>query len=37
MAVAFVLQFDNMGQDNYDAVMMEPGLDNPGLPGLKES
>ncbi len=30
MSVAFVLQFDNMGQDKYEAVMRELGLDRLG-------
>ncbi len=30
MSVAFVLQFDNIGQDKYDAVMIELGLDRMG-------
>ena len=30
MSVAFVMQFDNIGQDKYDAVMKELGLDRLG-------
>ena len=30
MSVAFVLQFDNLGQGKYDAVMRELGLDHIG-------
>ena len=30
MSVAFVLQFDNLGQDKYDAVLRELGLDRIG-------
>ena len=30
MSVAFVMQFDNLGQDKYDAVMRELGLDRLG-------
>ena len=30
MSVAFVLQFDNLGQYKYDAVMRELGLDRIG-------
>lgn len=30
MSVAFVLQFDNLGQAKYDAVMRELGLDRIG-------
>ena len=30
MSVGFVMQFDNVGQDKYDAVMRELGLDRLG-------
>ena len=30
MSVALILQFDNVGQDKYDAVMRELGLDRLG-------
>ena len=30
MSVAFVLQFDNVGQDKYEAVVRELGLDRLG-------
>ena len=33
MAVALVLRFEGLGQDNYDAVMKELGFDGPGATG----